>query len=124
MGDMVQVWRGGYYHVAIYLGATWDGRDYIHNAKGDCVSFATQDEFSKGAPVTLRKAALNDFSHRQAIVNRATSLIGKKYDLINFNCEHFATYAQTGQAESPQLAGAVCLGLAGLFLAAVALRRS
>jgi hypothetical protein len=40
-------------------------------------------------------------------------LIGRPYNLINFNCEHYATFAQTGRATSSQVenwfAGAMIL---------------
>lgn len=122
-GDMIQVNRGGYNHVGIYIGLSWNGQDVIHNAKGGCVAFTTFAEFAKGVPVILRRAAPDNYFAQQDIVQRATSLLGQKYDLIKFNCEHFATYAQMGRAQSPQLAGLALLGLAGLFLAAVSLRR-
>lgn len=123
MGDMIQASRGIYNHVGIYVGPTWDGRDVIHNAKGGCVELISLSEFANGAPVYRRIAAPDDYFQQQAIVERAMSLIGKKYDLIKFNCEHFATLAQTGRAASPQLAGLALLGILGVFLA-VSLRRA
>ena len=41
----------------------------------------------------------------------AESLLGWKYGLLNFNCDHLVTYAQDGIATSPQLQG-VALALA------------
>ncbi len=44
---------------------------------------------------------------RSEVVPRINELLGKKYDLINFNCEHFAEFIQTGVAASKQVAFAV-----------------
>lgn len=123
-GDKVEVNCGLYKHVAIYRGHQWDGRDFIHNAKNGCVSLATVDEFAAGKQIFLCEAAPDDYFQRQAIIERAMSLLGTKYDLINFNCEHFANYAQKGRSESPQLAaGAAVLALLGIFAAVLAFGR-
>jgi hypothetical protein len=51
------------------------------------------------------------------IKQKAFSLLGRQYNLFNFNCEHLATFSHTGKAESPQLQGAAffVLLLVGLF---------
>lgn len=48
---------------------------------------------------------------QEQVVQRALSLIGQPYDLLKFNCEHLAYYAQTGVPRSPQLAAAFVLGI-------------
>jgi hypothetical protein len=52
-------------------------------------------------------------------VLRALSLIGQPYNLLKFNCEHLAYYAQTGVPRSPQLAAGLAVALAIVFLVAM-----
>ncbi len=40
---------------------------------------------------------------QQQIIPRINALLGTQYDLIKFNCEHFAEYIQTGKAQSKQV---------------------
>lgn len=44
------------------------------------------------------------------VIPRINSLIGKQYDLINFNCEHFVEEVYTGVPSSKQVTNAL-LGL-------------
>jgi hypothetical protein len=113
------VQRFGYGHVGVYVGPSWDGRDVVHNDKGGGVILSTLAEFAAGAAIELHKPANSGYHQRQAIAQRAKALIGRKFDLISFNCEHVASLAQSGQSESPQLQAAcfVLLLLGGLFLA-------
>lgn len=120
IGDKIQR-QGplGTFHVGIYLG--WDGfgREWvIHNAKGGEVAETPLEAFAAGLPVTVRNPAPVAWYAQQQIAQRARSLLGKKYDLLNFNCDHFANYAQTGIAFSPQLrsaAGVIGIVALGIF---------
>jgi hypothetical protein len=51
---------------------------------------------------------------RETVIPRIDALIGRPYNLVNFNCEHFANLIQTGAAVSQQVAvavlGAVVIG--------------
>lgn len=117
VGDMIAVKRLGYIHVGNYVGSrTPDGRDVVHNDKSKGVVLTTLAEFSGGAPVFLHKQATGNYFQREATANRAFSLIGRKFDLLTFNCEHAANLIQSGYQESPQLqayafAALICLGL-------------
>lgn len=57
----------------------------------------------------------NDFQRRLA-VNRAVSLIGTQYDLVNFNCEHYANAVQYNKPFSNQVGNGI---LATLLLAVI-----
>jgi Lecithin retinol acyltransferase len=114
IGDVVKIDRGLYQHVGVYVGAGFGGyRDVVHNDKSQGVIFSTLAEFSSGAPVLLHRQAVGNWWQRRVVANRAISLVGRKYNLWNFNCEHLATWSQTGNAESPQLAVACFFLLAG-----------
>jgi hypothetical protein len=55
-------------------------------------------------------------AHKDRIeaINRAYNDIGRKYSLVNFNCEHFANKVQTGKARSYQVILAFSLIALGL----------
>lgn len=125
-GDMIQ--RPGPFgttHVGIYIGSNgWNGF-VIHNDKD--TGIVRQDDlqtFEAGHQATLLRRTARSWYEQQVIVNRAHSLLGQKFDLVNFNCEHLATYAQGGIAQSPQLRIAGILSLVCLFLLLVSAHES
>jgi hypothetical protein len=50
------------------------------------------------------------------ILQRVEESIGKAYSLATQNCEHFASYAFTGKAESKQIQGGVFVAAALVLL--------
>ncbi len=111
VGDIIEVDRFFYRHVGIYVGPrTFDGRVVAHNDKNGGVVLSTLAEFSGGQPIQLRKSAGNvNYFQRQETADRILSLLGQKFDLLTFNCEHAANWAQNGKSESPQLQGVFLL---------------
>ena len=101
-GDMVEVQGPWLFprHVGIYAA----GRGFVHNSKANKrVELTNLFGFSGGYPLrVLWRVAGTPFEQEQA-VQRAFALMGRPYDLLNFNCEHAAYAAQTGTARSPQL---------------------
>lgn len=67
-------------------------------------------------PVEIISSPAGSCYEREIVAQRALSLLGKNYDLLNFNCEHLANYAQTGRVASPMVAAAVIVGLVALVL--------
>lgn len=106
-GDVVEVVGPFPCHVGVYAA----GRGFIHNQKGNCVVLTNLQTFSGGLPIRVIARVNGGWFRREQVVQRALTLMGKRYDLLNFNCEHAAYYAATGVARSPQLGWAV-LGLA------------
>lgn len=43
------------------------------------------------------------------MVNRALALVGRQYSLLSFNCEHVASLAANGSAESKQVQSGLAL---------------
>lgn len=124
IGDMIRVDRVGYSHVGIYTGSSWfGGPDVIHNNKGGGVERTTLAQFSGGSPVILHRRVTQNYFEQLQIVRRAESLIGKAYDLILFNCEQAANWAQIGKAVSPQLQTVGFIGLIVGLVSMVALGR-
>jgi hypothetical protein len=76
------------------------------------------EEFAGGQQVTVELEIL----YTNEVHRRFWELtIGKiKYDLVNFNCEHFARYLLEGQAESKQVNGMLFAVLTILALVVIA----
>lgn len=121
-GDVIQTpGIAGTQHLGVYVGRDFIGRRWvIHNAKHDRVKLDIIEDFSSGLQVTLATRAVGGISERKAILERARRLLGRPYDLVAFNCEHFVTYATTGEAFSPQLR--CCM--AGILLATIVIAAS
>jgi Lecithin retinol acyltransferase len=92
-------------HHAIYLGKDHFGEDLIaENIVGKYVCITPASEFFATNPIiTDMEPFVGDNLERRRAVERALQLMGKPYDLINFNCEHFANEVQTGIAFSSQV---------------------
>lgn len=114
-GDMVEVINPFSFsrHVGIYAA----GRGLVHNDPACCVRLTDEATFTGGRKMRLIGRVTGGLFEQEQVVQRALSLIGQPYDLLKFNCEHLAYYAQTGVARSPQLVTglAVLVGIACLF---------
>ncbi len=114
-GDMVEVINPFSFsrHVGIYAAS----RGFVHNDPACCVRLTDEATFTGGRKMRLIGRVGGGLFEQEQVVQRALSLIGQPYDLLKFNCEHLAYYAQTGVARSPQLVTglAVLVGIACLF---------
>lgn len=105
-------------HHVIYLGQDEYGRDWVvENLFGLGVKVKLADEFFSGITEVKRieKFRGNNYD-RKIAVQKALQKVGASYNLINYNCEHFANEVQNGRASSRQIlvgisAGLVVLGL-------------
>lgn len=107
-------------HHAIYLGYGPDGIHWmIENKIGFGVRLIRASSFLNGNPSITRIVRFQgDGYDRKVAVQRALREIGKPYDLINYNCEHFANKVQFNRPTSGQVGAGVgiFLGLALLLL--------
>ncbi len=112
LGDKIRtIGRGGVPHYGIIVATSNNQIRVAHNSKAHGrVVIEPLWNFSLGQPVFREQQA--PIGHEQVVVKRALEFIGKLYDFINFNCDHFATYAQTGRIESPQLQNAFWVSVA------------
>lgn len=105
VGDWVRVYssRFGVWHYGIVRRLVFVpggiGVEIIHNTKGRNVAVVDWYDFATGNPVLLHRRP-ESAAHAAAVVSRAEANIGKPYYLFAQNCEHFASFAFTGQAES------------------------
>lgn len=125
IGDIIAVNRLGYKHVGVYVGSRpFSDQCVIHNAKSNGVILSNLAEFSAGAEVFIHQKATGNYFERQAIATRALALLGQKYDLLQFNCEHAANLAQRGVAESPQIVGLAVVSLIACGIAVLSAKKA
>jgi hypothetical protein len=92
--------------------------EIIHNTKGGKVAVVDWYEFAAGNPVLLHRRP-ESAEHAAAVVARAEANIGKPYYLFAQNCEHFASFAFTGEPESKTLQGLGWIAAGVLTVAAL-----
>lgn len=90
--------------------------EIIHNTKGGGVAATDWHEFTDGNPVVLHRSPESS-THAAYIIARAEANLGKPYALFAQNCEHCASFAFTGEAESESIK---TVGLMAVGLIAVA----
>jgi hypothetical protein len=115
-------------HHAIYLGQNYEGQHLIaENKIGFGVSLITADDFFKDVIEITRIERFKGSNYeRKLAVQKALSKCGVSYDLINYNCQHFANEIQYNLIKSDQVDGlfeglkvavgvAIVIGLFNLF---------
>jgi hypothetical protein len=124
VGDWVKVFlpRLGVEHEGIVVNVALMYRGFqaavAHNMKGKGVVQTYWLDFSEGHPVVLHRRATSQ-AHAQEILQRVYANLGRPYLLLGQNCQHFASFAFTGKAESPSVKSvgglAVLAAIAALF---------
>jgi hypothetical protein len=87
LGDVVRIEWFGHHYVGIYVGPTREGRCIVHNDRRGAVILSRWEEFASGHTVYVCKAAAASGSDRVAIAKRARELIGRNFDLLQFQTE-------------------------------------
>lgn len=117
-GSHIKVDRGLYDHHGIYMGVRGSVHVVAELAKpgeGGRVSFVSWDTFSRGEMVQMVDHP-NALPSAAVISNVLRTPRWRKYDLLDWNCEHFATWCSTHQANSSQVDGIAKLSLAAILL--------
>lgn len=91
-----------------------DGRIAHMQQTGVCI--VSLAEFSQAREVTFGKAVPADRHHQ--VQWRAQMSLGSTspYDLLNRNCEHYASWLMDGKSESPQVNALVFFALVGALM--------
>ncbi|MEQ2234751.1 hypothetical protein ILYODFUR_034621, partial [Ilyodon furcidens] len=126
-GDLIEIFREGYEHWAVYV-----GEGYVVHLLGPDGSLSSSSTINLpiGKNNVLKQKLLEVVStdewtinnlHDQekqprppeVIVKDANKLVGttRSYNLIDYNCEHFATELRYGNAKSEQVVGALDFGV-------------
>ena len=92
-------------HHAIYWGKDLNGVHWIlENQDYVGIRFIALDNYLKGIFEIKRIERFQGNNYERTVaLKRGEKLLGRKYDLFNFNCEHFANYLQHGKAFSTQV---------------------
>lgn len=112
-GDHIKVTRTLYSHHGIYL----DDSHVIHFASNDphheldpdyaVVCFTTLPDFLRGGTCLVRTYTAEQSAIKRPpneVVNYAITKLGTKgYNLVTYNCEHFANECIFGEASSAQV---------------------
>lgn len=101
-------------HHAIYIGKDMYGnRQYVENYIGKGVQLINEHHlFRDGYKVTRIEPFVGNDFQRNVAVRRAKQLIGTPYDLVNFNCEHYANTVQHNKSYSKQVGNGLIAALA------------
>jgi hypothetical protein len=121
LGDWVKVFvpRLGVWHHGIvrglpYLTTGLFVADIAHNMKLTGITMTDLTRFAEGQPVILHRRPLP--AQVAGILARVDSSMGKPYHLFNQNCEHFASFAFAGKAESTSVKAVGALALVGIVV--------
>lgn len=103
-------------HHAIYVGKDNRGnRLYIENAISKGVQMVTESYlFRDGCEIIRIEPFVGNQYQRNAAVRLAMQSLGRQYDLLNFNCEHYANSVQYRKSYSNQVGNGIVLGLLAL----------
>ena len=120
-GDWVKVFvpRLGVWHHGIvrglpYLTAGLFVADIAHNMKLTGITITDLTRFAEGQPVVLCRRPIP--AQVPQILARVDSSMGKHYHFANQNCEHFASFAFAGKAESVSIKAVAALVLVGVVI--------
>lgn len=105
-------------HHAIYLGKDANYIDWFaENKFGKGVQIVNAHQFFHDVIEITRVETFNGTqTQRKQAVLSALSLKGTNYDLLQFNCEHYANLVQHKQQVSDQVKTGLALGLIVLFV--------
>lgn len=108
-------------HHAIYLGKDEFGRDLIaENCVNKGVQIVTAEDFFKDGTVIIRiEPFRGSNAERTKAINDAFAFVGTNYNLLGFNCEHYANVVQQKPAISKQVATGLTLAVVGLFVGVI-----
>ena len=106
-------------HHVIYMGYFQEGHLVAENQERYGVRYIPLNQFLEEG--TLTKVEYNHFDENVQvnIIDRVNQRIGKAYDLLNYNCEHFVNDVLKGVAESKQIKAAFAIGV-GIALGTLA----
>lgn len=90
-------------HFIVWIGVQNGIKVVAENQTGVGVRFTSLEEALAGNSIRRLEKFGGNENQRQEIISRIKKLLGKPYDLIIFNCEHFARWVATGKIESKQV---------------------
>lgn len=103
-------------HHVIYLGYDENGIGWFaENKIGVGVQIVSAEEFLRDiTEITRIEPFRGTDEQRNNAVQYAMALEGTNYDLLQFNCEHYANIVQHNRKESSQVKSGLILGVVGI----------
>lgn len=103
-GDLIVRQKGPFStHYIVWIG--WQNGVHIvaENHNGHGVRYTSLEEALAGNPIKRFEKFGGTEAQRHLVISEIDKMLGKTYDLIVFNCEHFARWISTGKIESKQV---------------------
>ena len=104
-----------YHHMIVVNVVSYNTIRVMHNSK---VAGRVEVNDVQYTPEDIILLVYSSDYSTDEIIRRASEWIGREYNLLSYNCEHFATEVRTGEGQSRQVQNAA---VAAAILAAVGL---
>lgn len=103
-GDLIVREKGPFStHFMVYIGMENGNHIVAENQNGFGVRYVNLIEALNGNSIKRLENFVGTESERSLVIPRINILLGKGYDLIAFNCEHFARLISNGKTYSRQV---------------------
>lgn len=104
IGDLIVRQKGPFStHYLVYVGIHNGVKMVAENQVGSGVRYATLEEALAGNIIKRFEAFGGKEHERCMVIPRIEQMLGTAYDLVAFNCEHFARFISNGKIESRQV---------------------
>lgn len=112
IGDLIVRQKGPFStHYMVYIGWQNGTQVVAENQIGIGVRYVSLTEALAGNSIKRFEKFGGTEAQRQSVISRINAKLGKAYDLVVFNCEHFAREVSTGKIESKQVRTASTLAI-------------
>ena len=118
IGDLIVREKGPFStHYIVWIGWRNGVRVVAENHSTQGVRYTSLEVALGGQPIKrFEKFGGNEFQ-RRLVISRINRMLGRSYDLVVFNCEHFARWISTGRLVSNQVRVAInILLVVGAFM--------
>lgn len=114
IGDLIVRQKGPFStHFLVYVGIHGGVHMVAENQIGFGVRFASLEKALAANSIKRFEKFGGTEAQRHLVIPKIKSLLGKGYDLVVFNCEHFARWIATGKIESEQVKIASNIAIVG-----------
>jgi hypothetical protein len=103
-GDLIVRQKGPFStHYIVWIGWKNGVQVVAENHNGEGVRYTSLEEALAGKPIKRLENFGGTESQRSLVISEINKMLGRSYDLVVFNCEHFARWISTGRTESKQV---------------------
>lgn len=117
IGDVLKRNKNGIFskHYGLVIGKNGNDIEIADNQNSFGVRYVSLEDFMDSE--VLVDIVRNNFSidEKNKIIEKVKVRIGRNYDLLKYNCEHFVNDVLFGKVYSKQIQNAFAIGLFGLF---------